>query len=239
MAIGETDRVLEIGSGGLPHPRSDVLVDRYPGVSPQRQFMELKRDGRSLVLADGQHLPFPGRSFDYVIASHVLEHVDDPAAFCRELCRVAPRGFIETPSELWSFLFDPRDEEKDTHRWYVTRRGRTLFLRRKTPEEKRFRFQPLFTYFRRHNPWFQRMMMENINLFFVQLEWRGRIGLKIGEEFPWARALSGEEPGGDFLAEFASNRDFIRNPGKHWLPDRSRLGWRAKEKLRRLLRFEP
>lgn len=239
MTIGPDDRVLEVGSGGLPHPRSTVLVDRNQGSSVERQFMELARDSRPLVLADAHHLPFSAGSFDYVICSHLLEHVDDPSAVCREMARVAPRGFIETPSELWGFLFDPADDGADPHRWYVVRREGRLLFRRKTPEDKRFRFQPLFTYFRRHDPWFHRLMMENLNLFFVQLEWREEIPISVIDEFAWSEEFAGDEPLKQFLREYGSNDGFIRNPGKHWLPDRSRWTWRFKEWLRKILRLEP
>ena len=46
-------------------------------------------------------MPFKDKSFDFVIASHVLEHSSDPEAFLRELMRVGKAGYIETPDALF------------------------------------------------------------------------------------------------------------------------------------------
>jgi SAM-dependent methyltransferase len=56
--------------------------------------------GRAMVAADLTALPFPDRSFDLVVCSHVLEHVPDDRAAMRELFRVLrPAGvaLIQTP----------------------------------------------------------------------------------------------------------------------------------------------
>jgi ubiquinone/menaquinone biosynthesis C-methylase UbiE len=52
------------------------------------------------VAADSFHLPFNDNSFDCVIASEIIEHVFDPAAFVKELFRVVQSGgslIITTP----------------------------------------------------------------------------------------------------------------------------------------------
>ena len=40
----------------------------------------------------GQFLPFSDKAFDYVICSHVLEHVEDPDLLISELMRVSNTG---------------------------------------------------------------------------------------------------------------------------------------------------
>ncbi len=42
--------------------------------------------------------PYPDRFFDFAICSHLLEAVRDPLPVCRELMRVAKRGYVEVPS---------------------------------------------------------------------------------------------------------------------------------------------
>lgn len=52
------------------------------------------------IAADSFHLPFNDNSFDCVIASEIIEHVFDPAAFIKELFRVVKKGgslVITTP----------------------------------------------------------------------------------------------------------------------------------------------
>ena len=110
--IGDDELVLEIGSGDRPNPRSDVLVDRYPEDNTERGG-DLRVD-RPLVVADAHHLPFKDRSFDYVVCYHILEHMDDPARFIREITRVGRRGHIQSPSEVAEKLF-----HWPFHRWYV------------------------------------------------------------------------------------------------------------------------
>lgn len=43
------------------------------------------------VVANGDELPFPDKSFDFVISSHVIEHFFDPIKAIKEWCRVATK----------------------------------------------------------------------------------------------------------------------------------------------------
>jgi len=68
--------------------------------SPQAEYGRRKRnlDLRSLPLEENQ---FPTDSFDTVLASHLIEHLNDPAALIREVHRILkPQGlfFITTPN---------------------------------------------------------------------------------------------------------------------------------------------
>ena len=103
MNIRPADFVLEIGSGHNPKARSDVLCDKFIDDDHQRGGGIVA--DRSMIEADGQHLPFADRSFDYVICSHVLEHVENPKLMISELERVASRGYIEVPSEISERLY--------------------------------------------------------------------------------------------------------------------------------------
>ncbi len=96
LPIGIRDLVLDVGSGGNPHPAADVILDKY--IDPiHRQGAQLRSD-RPLVLADAGKMPFRDKAFDFVVAFHVLEHVRDPRAFLEELQRVGKAGYIETPN---------------------------------------------------------------------------------------------------------------------------------------------
>lgn len=88
--------VLEVGSGGSPYFRANVLVDAYESTR-ERHWVPFVKD-RPSVVGLGENLPFKDKVFDFVIASHVLEHSSDPESFLKELQRVAKAGYIETPS---------------------------------------------------------------------------------------------------------------------------------------------
>lgn len=115
LGVKAEDVVLEVGSGQAPNPRANVLCDLYVADDTERNRNRLILD-RPLVVGDVQRLPFLDGSFDYVICSHVLEHVEDPALAAAELSRVARRGYVEVPSRL-----NERMIPYPFHRWLVTR----------------------------------------------------------------------------------------------------------------------
>lgn len=106
-----TGLVLDVGSGQAPDPRADVVVDKYPVDNFERGAASALDFTKPLIVADGAALPFADGAFAYVIASHVLEHAEDPVAFAAELSRVAPRGFVQVPSRdselVYSWPFHP------------------------------------------------------------------------------------------------------------------------------------
>lgn len=114
-------RVLDVGSGQAPHPRADLLVERYPHNHEHRSGDCVNIRDKRLLIADGAAMPFPNRAFDFAIASHVAEHVPDPVAFCRELTRVAKRGYLETPGWLGDMLL-----REEYHCWRVRRKANGL-----------------------------------------------------------------------------------------------------------------
>lgn len=116
--------VLEVGSGGNPYFRSNILIDAYE-VTRERHYVPLVVD-RPTVLGYAESLPFKDKVFDFVIASHVLEHSSDPKRFLSELERVAKAGYIEVPDALMERLNPYLD-----HRLEITERGGHLIIRKK------------------------------------------------------------------------------------------------------------
>ena len=116
--------VLEVGSGGNPYPRANVLLDAY-AETRERHWAPLTAD-RPTVLGFVEKLPFKDKSFDFVIASHVLEHSAQPEKFLSELQRVARAGYIETPDAFMERINPYRD-----HRLEVTVRDGRLLIHKK------------------------------------------------------------------------------------------------------------
>jgi SAM-dependent methyltransferase len=116
--------VLEIGAGGNPYFRSNVLVDAYESTG-ERHWVPLETD-RPIVLAFAEKLPFNDKQFDFVIASHVLEHSLDPVKFLSEIQRVARAGYIEVPD-----AFMERINPYPDHRLEITVRNSKLMIKKK------------------------------------------------------------------------------------------------------------
>lgn len=116
--------VLEVGSGGKPYPRADVLLDAYESTR-ERNWAPLIAD-RPTVLGFVERLPFRDKVFDFVIASHVLEHSPDPEQFIAELQRVAKAGYIEVPDAFFERINPLLD-----HRLEITQREGRLVIRKK------------------------------------------------------------------------------------------------------------
>ena len=110
-SIKPGDRVLEVGPGGAPHPRSDVLLEyefTEAEASAQRGHTEDLSTHQKVVYYSGDRFPFDDQCFDYVICSHVLEHVeaDGLPAFVSELQRVAGKGYVEFPTIYYEYLYN-------------------------------------------------------------------------------------------------------------------------------------
>ena len=100
LGISSGRKVLDVGSGHRPHEDATHLLDLLFKDNSERG-KPIKRLGRPLVLGTVEALPYKDKSFDYVYASHVLEHTEDPATACEELMRIARAGYIETPSPFY------------------------------------------------------------------------------------------------------------------------------------------
>ena len=124
IRIEDTALVLEVGSGGNPYPRSNVLLDAYE--ETRERFWDALVHDRPTVLSFGENLPFKDKVFDYVIAAHVLEHTPHPEKFLAELQRVARAGYIETPDAFMERINPYKD-----HRLEATVRDEGLVIRKK------------------------------------------------------------------------------------------------------------
>ena len=101
-------KILDIGCGYTPHQNASVICD----VQDLTNFYKDKK----FVKLNEKTLPFKDQEFDFVIASHVLEHVEDIDFFIKELQRVSTKGYIELPTILEDNLVF---ENKKDHLWHM------------------------------------------------------------------------------------------------------------------------
>jgi SAM-dependent methyltransferase len=172
MKIGKEDLVLEIGSGDNPHPRSDVLVDKFPASEGERGGA--LRVDRPVVVADLEKLPFADQSFDYVICKHVIEHLRDPAKGLAELARVAKRGYIESPSLAGEVLFG-----WSFHRWVLSLEDGVLVF---TPKNWANPLGGTFHDLAKTDFLFKLWLKLRRPLFHTVLEWEGKIPFHVRKQ---------------------------------------------------------
>jgi len=100
-------KILDIGCGYSAHKNASVIADikNFSNFYKERMFVQIKE----------KNLPFKDKEFDFVIASHVIEHVEDFEFFIKELERISSKGYIELPSRLGDNLVF---ENKNDHIWW-------------------------------------------------------------------------------------------------------------------------
>ena len=108
--------ILDIGCGYTANINANVVADA-------QDLSHFYKDRKFVQIKD-RNLPFTDNEFDFVVSSHVIEHVEDFEFFIKELERISKKGYIELPSRLadnivfenesdhiWWFKFD--DEKKE------------------------------------------------------------------------------------------------------------------------------
>tara|TARA_B100000029_G_C17404833_1_gene898441 strand:+ start:452 stop:1066 length:615 start_codon:yes stop_codon:yes gene_type:complete len=102
-------KILDIGCGYRANKYASVIAD----VKDLADFYK----GKKFIKINGKKLPFNDNEFDFVIASHVIEHVEDFEFFLKELERVSKKGYIELPTKLGDNLVF---ENSTDHIWWFT-----------------------------------------------------------------------------------------------------------------------
>lgn len=190
VPVASNELVLEIGSGGNPYFRSNVLVDAYE-TTRQRHYVPLVHD-RPTVLAYGENLPFADKSFDFVIASHVLEHSTNPEKFISELSRVAKGGYIEVPDAFMERINPYRD-----HRLEITDRAGKLLIRKKSTWKEDPELVELYEA-RAKSVLTESTFRKNPFDFHVRYYWKGQIDYQVLNtevDAAWPEPESGVGPG--------------------------------------------
>jgi ubiquinone/menaquinone biosynthesis C-methylase UbiE len=152
--------ILDIGCGYNANKYANVVCDvqDLSVYYPTKKFIKLTE----------KKLPFKDKEFDFVIASHVMEHVDNIEFFISELERVSKQGYIELPTMLEDNLVF---ENKKDHLWHMDFDDVELNL---LISKKIQYFEPILTVstIKRLNEIFRKS-------FILELYWQNKIDYKI------------------------------------------------------------
>ena len=103
-----TWNILDIGCGYNANKFAKVICDV--------QDLSNHYQDKKFIRLTEKKLPFKDKEFDFVVASHVMEHVEDVNFFIKELERVSKKGYIELPTMLEDNLVF---ENKKDHLWHM------------------------------------------------------------------------------------------------------------------------
>ena len=100
--------ILDIGCGYNANKFAKVVCDI--------QDLSNHYHDKEFIRLTEKKLPFKDKEFDFVVASHVIEHVEDVDFFIKEIERVSKKGYIELPTMLEDNLVF---ENKNDHIWHM------------------------------------------------------------------------------------------------------------------------
>ena len=159
LASNSSWNILDIGCGYGANKYANVVCDiqDFSAHYPKKKFIKLTE----------KKLPFKDKEFDFVIASHVMEHVSDVEFFISELERVSNQGYIELPTKLEDNLVF---ENKKNHLWHMDFDDVELEL---IISKKIQYFEPILTVssIKRLNEIFRKS-------FIIELYWKNKIDYK-------------------------------------------------------------
>lgn len=204
-SIRATDQVLEIGPGAHPHPRSNVLLEKVfenkEEEEAQRGYAKALATDKKVVFYEGGAFPFKDKEFDYVICSHVLEHVPagDLPLFFAEMQRVASKGYIEFPTIFYELI-----NYQDVHLWLMNYRDQVIYFL----DKSLFRSNNIHRVYRemfygRDKCFFDSFSMYK-ELYFAGFEWKDKLNFKMIEDFDF---LVNDSDLNKFKLYFSSQRN--------------------------------
>ena len=155
--------ILDVGCGYTAHQNANTVCDT--------QDLSNFYKEKNFIRLNSKNLPFKDNEFDFVIASHVMEHVENLQFFISELERVSKRGYIEVPTKLEDNLVF--ENQKD-HLWHMEFDDDNLSL---IISKKKQYFEPFLTVssIKQLNKYFQSSLV-------IQLYWENKIDYSIIDE---------------------------------------------------------
>jgi SAM-dependent methyltransferase len=111
--------VADVGFGGDPVKGATYYIDmdleesihrngEVAAAVPREKFIQCD--------VDKSNIPLPDKCCDFVVASHIAEHIHEPEHLCSEMERIGKAGYIETPGIVVELM-----SNYPHHLWWVTK----------------------------------------------------------------------------------------------------------------------
>ena len=157
-------KILDIGCGYTAHKNATIIADiqDLADFYKEKKFIKIKE----------KNLPFKDKEFDFVISSHVIEHVEDVEFFIKELERISSKGYIELPSRLGDNLVF---ENVNDHIWWFNYDD---VNNRLVVSKKNQLMDPFITVSTSRN-FFEKVFRESL---VIELVWEEKIEYKIDNQ---------------------------------------------------------
>lgn len=174
--IKKNELVIDIGSGDKPFWRANVFFDdlalgNNQRVSGKNTIHQLGTFVNGNILRS----PFKDKAFDFSFASHLLEHVENPAVAIKEIVRISKRGYIEVPNAILEHI-----APFHSHLWYIVEDNKKLYFLRKSKKSH--------SVFLKNSKYYTQLT-QKVAKPFIRFYWENTIDyeiindLKKGEEF--------------------------------------------------------
>ena len=182
-SIKSSDKVLEIGPGSLPDKRSDIYLEKNFSEQDslkQRGLASRIKYNKPVVYYDNLPLPFKDNEFDYIICSHVLEHITpgDLNFFIDELMRVSSKGYIEFPNIFYELICFT-----DVHKWFMNFRNNEILFLKKDIFNTNYIHKSYQLMFYSKDNYMYNSFLRYKEFFFAGFEWSNKIKYRIVDSF--------------------------------------------------------
>ena len=138
------ERVLDVGPGTFPLQQATHWLDIN---NRRKEFADRGYQGGFVCNLDILRPPFQDNEWDFLYASHIFEHLDDPLAVYQWMVRVSKAGYIEVPSAMLDYLM----QHGGTHgKWMTLQHGDGMVMVAMSPRQRQvFRDKGMGTLFHR------------------------------------------------------------------------------------------